>query len=244
MIVLHAGCGGDDDNTKSQDTSSHATGDDAGQKPEPSDAAAMDGSLSPSMRDVGTASTGGDQIDASASAGDPADAAARPNPDAPPETQDGKKLYAVRFDARAGEQPFACGKQVALGKAATLAEPLDIRFFVHDVTLVRANGERVPLALYQDERWQRDDVALLDFADDTGKCATGDKAVRTVVYGYADEHADYTSIAFKVGIPPDKNHLDGAHAPAPYNTSGLWWSWAGGYKYMRIDLTSAAQPIW
>jgi hypothetical protein len=75
-------------------------------------------------------------------------------------------------------------------------------------------------------------------------CATGDTDTRTVVYGYAPEEADYTSVDFKIGVPPDKNHLDGARAPAPYNASGPWWSWSGGYKYMRIDVSSAEQPIW
>ncbi|MET0284540.1 MAG: MbnP family copper-binding protein [Polyangiales bacterium] len=169
---------------------------------------------------------------------------ARPDPNAPPATQNGKKLYTVRFDSRAGDQPFACGKKVALGTQGTLAEPVDMRFYVHDVALIRANGERVPLELHQDERYQRENVALLDFVDDSGGCATGDADIRNVVHGYAPEQSDYTSLAFKVGIPADKNHLDGAHAPAPYNASGLWWSWSGGYKYMRVDLTSAAQPVW
>jgi uncharacterized repeat protein (TIGR04052 family) len=168
----------------------------------------------------------------------------RPDPNAPPATLQGKKLYTVRFDSRAGDQPFACGKKVTVGSKNTPVEPVDMRFYVHDVSLIRANGERVPLELYQDERYQRENVALLDFVDDTGKCLTGDADIRNVVHGYAAEQSDYTAIAFKVGVPADKNHLDGAQAPAPYNASGLWWSWAAGYKYMRIDVTSEVQPIW
>jgi uncharacterized repeat protein (TIGR04052 family) len=168
----------------------------------------------------------------------------RPNPNAPPPTSNGKKLYTVRFDSRAGDQPFACGKKATLGTQNTLAEVVDMRFYVHDVALIRANGERVALELHQDERYQRENVALLDFVDDTGGCSTGDADIRNVVHGYAPEQSDYTSLAFKVGVPADKNHLDGAHAPAPYNASGLWWSWSGGYKYMRVDLKSDAQPNW
>jgi uncharacterized repeat protein (TIGR04052 family) len=168
----------------------------------------------------------------------------RPDPDAPPATLNGKKLYTVRFDSRAGDQPFKCGTRVPLGTQGTRAEPVDMRFYVHDVALIRANGERVPLELHQDERYQRENVALLDFVDDTGGCATGDTDIRNVVHGYAPEQADYTKLSFKVGVPEDKNHLDAAQAPAPYNASGLWWSWSLGFKYMRIDLTSDAQPIW
>jgi uncharacterized repeat protein (TIGR04052 family) len=183
-------------------------------------------------------------IDASAPDAAPREDKSRPNPDAPPATLNGKKLYTVRFDSRAGDQAFACGKKVALGTKGTLAEPVDMRFYVHDVELIRANGERVALELHQDQRYQRENVALLDFVDDTAGCATGDADIRNVVNGYAPEQADYTSIAFKLGVPADKNHLDGAQAPAPYNASGLWWSWAGGYKYARIDLKSDAQPVW
>ncbi|HEX5657725.1 MAG TPA: MbnP family copper-binding protein [Polyangiales bacterium] len=168
----------------------------------------------------------------------------RPNPDAPPATLNGKRLYTVRFDSRAGDEPFACGKKVAVGTKNTLVEPVDMRFYVHDVSLIRPSGERVPLELHQDQRYQRENVALLDFVDDTGGCLTGDKDIRNVVHGYAPEQADYTGLAFKVGLPADKNHLDGASAPAPYNASGLWWSWQGGYKYARIDVTSEAVPLW
>lgn len=185
---------------------------------------------------------------------DPSDAAidaapsdsqpARPDADAPPPAKDGKKLYAVRFDIRAGGAPFRCGSHASVGTQGTRIEPVDLRFFVHDVALIRAKGERVPLELYQDERWQRENVALLDFVDDTGMCETGDTATRDVVYGYADEHDDYTSVAFDLGVPADKNHLDAARAPAPYNASGLWWSWSLGYKYTRIDVSSVEQPIW
>jgi uncharacterized repeat protein (TIGR04052 family) len=157
---------------------------------------------------------------------------------------DGKKLYNVRFDVRAGDAPFGCGKPAPLGLANTMVEPTDLRFYVHDLELVRANGERVPLALHQDLKWQRDNVALLDFADDQGKCVTGNPDIRSVVEGYAPPHDDYRSVAFKLGVPDDKNHNDGALAPAPYNATGMWWSWSGGYKYMRLDLTSAAQPVW
>jgi uncharacterized repeat protein (TIGR04052 family) len=167
-----------------------------------------------------------------------------PNPDAPPAEQSGKRLFAVHFDVRAGDQPIRCGSHATLGTRQTPIQPVDLRFFVHDVALVRAQGERVPLELYQDERWQRENVALLDFVDDTGLCASGDPATREVVYGYAEPHDDYTGVAFNIGVPAAKNHLDGARAPAPYNASGLWWSWSGGYKYMRFELSSDAQPIW
>ncbi|HEX5657728.1 MAG TPA: MbnP family copper-binding protein [Polyangiales bacterium] len=179
-------------------------------------------------------------LDASAEAS--ADAALAS--DEPPAERDGKRLFALRFALRAGDQPFGCGRFASLGSSNTRVQPTDARFYVHDVSLLRANGERVALELDQDQRWQSGNVALLDFVDDSGACATGDKNLRTVVYGYAAAGADYTGIAFKLGVPEDRNHLDGALAPAPFNASGMWWSWSGGYKYAKIDLTSAEQPVW
>jgi len=172
------------------------------------------------------------------------DAAIQALSDEPPATRDGLRLYAVRFDLRAGDAPFGCGKPAKLGLTGTQVEVLDARLFVHDVTLTRSSGEQVPLQLYQDGRYQRDNVALLDFVDDTGKCFTGSVDQHRVVYGYAPAQADYTGVAFRVGMPADKNHLDGAIAPPPYNVTGMWWSWSGGYKYLKLELTSAEQPIW
>lgn len=188
-----------------------------------------------------SAPTGIVSMDGSAAQGTDAGASAE---ELPPAEQNGKRLYAVRFDLRAGDAPFGCGKPATLGTASTVAEPTDARLYVHDVALVRANGERVPLDLHQDGRWQLDNVALIDFADDTGKCATNNPATRTAVYGYAPAQADYTGVAFKLGVPESKNHVNGAELPAPYNASGMWWSWSGGFKYVRMDLTSAAQPVW
>lgn len=162
----------------------------------------------------------------------------------PPATRDGLRLYAVRFDLRAGDAPFGCGKPAKLGVAATQVDVLDARLFVHDVSLMRSSGEQVPLQLYQDGRFQRDNVALLDFVDDTDKCFTGSAEQHRTVYGYAPAQADYTGVAFRVGMPADKNHLDGAIAPPPYNVTGMWWSWSGGYKYLKFELSSAQQPIW
>jgi len=164
--------------------------------------------------------------------------------DEPPATRDGMRLYAVRFELRAGDQPFGCGKPTKLGVSGTESQLVDARLFVHDVSLTRSSGEKVPLMLHQDGRFQRDNVALLDFVDDTGFCKTGSPEERKVVYGYAPELADYTGVSFRVGMPADKNHLDGAIAPPPYNVTGMWWSWSGGYKYVNFELSNKEQPIW
>jgi len=218
LLLLSVACG--DDDNKTEDVQS-------------------DGTL-----DAGPSDPSGEVPGADAGAGDAATPPSGSEADVPPPEQGGKRLYAVRFDLRAGDAPFGCGKPAALGTTKTRVEPTDARLYVHDVTLVRSNGERVPLELHQDGRWQRERVALVDFVDDTGKCRTANPETRKVVYGYAPQQGDYTGVSFKVGVPAEQNHLNGAEAPAPYNASGMWWSWSGGYKYVRLDLTSPEQENW
>ena len=172
------------------------------------------------------------------------DASVENEPTTLAEELDGERLFAVRFELRAGDQEFGCGLPANLGTAATEVEPYDARMYIHNVALVRASGEQVPLTLSEETSYQRDNIALIDFVDDTGLCFTGHPELNKAVYGYAPPHADYTGVAFTLGVPAEHNHFDGAEAPAPFNASGMWWSWSGGYKYLRLDLTSAEQPIW
>jgi uncharacterized repeat protein (TIGR04052 family) len=152
-----------------------------------------------------------------------------------------EKTYTVRFSPQVREQALACGTSYTdIGTSRGVIELLDFKVYVRDVTLVRANGERHALKLEQDGTWQRDTLALLDFEDGTGTCDTGSPQVRTQVVGNAPEHDDYTGLEFKLGLPPEMNHLDGATAPAPLNAPGMWWSWQGGYKFVRLDVRSRA----
>ncbi|MBZ4420419.1 MbnP family copper-binding protein [Myxococcus sp. RHSTA-1-4] len=150
-----------------------------------------------------------------------------------------EKTYTVRFSPQVREQALTCGTSYTdIGTSRSVIELLDFKLYVHGVTLVRANGERHALALEQDGTWQREGVALLDFEDGTGTCDTGSPQVRMEVVGTAPEHDDYTGLEFKVGVPAEMNHLDGATAPAPLNAPGMWWSWQGGYKFLRLDVRS------
>lgn len=155
----------------------------------------------------------------------------------------GDREITLRFAPTFGAEPFVCGQNftdVGTGKATVT--PLDFRMYVHDVALVRASGERVPLAIHDDAQWQHDGLTLLDFEDGTGACMTGSPNTNLEVRGSVPPHDDYTGVEFIVGVPGAMNHLDGATAPAPLNAQGLWWSWAGGYKYMRLDVRPKTQP--
>lgn len=141
----------------------------------------------------------------------------------------------VRFSARVGNQPFACGATYRLGKPASQQTLSDFRFYVSDLSLIDASGKVVPVALEQDGKWQYQTVALLDFENKTAACANGTTELRDQVIGRVPK-GNYTGVKFTLGVPFNLNHADTALAASPLNLTGLWWNWQLGYKFARIDL--------
>lgn len=153
--------------------------------------------------------------------------------------------HRIAFDIQLDGQSFRCGQRFeGVGLSGTAVEPLDARFYVHDVAVRTASGAEVPLELEQDQAWQRGSVALLDFADDTGLCQTGSPETRMEVVGTADTDEEIVGVAFTLGLPAEENHIDAVRSPAPYNAPGMWWSWTGGFKYARIDVATDVNPRW
>ena len=148
----------------------------------------------------------------------------------------------IAFSAQVGGAAFVCGTSYDdVGTMNTTITPTDYRFYVHDVRLITASGSEVSIALDQTGDWQMGDLTLLDFEDGTGSCVNGTAATNTVVEGTVPA-ASYSGIAFRLGVPEDMNHMDQTAAPAPLDLSGLFWNWNAGYKFLRIDHTSAAMP--
>ncbi len=153
----------------------------------------------------------------------------------PSQAQDTETMT-LQFQAQVGDQPFACGESYpALGMGDTTVMPADFRFYVSNVTLIDSSGDRIPLELEQDGKWQYESVALLDFEDKSGPCGNGTTETRTQVVGQIPA-GDYQGLEFQVGVPFDLNHQDATLAPSPLNLTSLWWNWQGGYKFIRIDL--------
>ncbi|AGC48867.1 hypothetical protein MYSTI_07595 [Myxococcus stipitatus DSM 14675] len=153
-----------------------------------------------------------------------------------------RKTYTVRFSPQVRQEALTCqGLYTDIGTSRSTLELLDFKMYVRDVTLVRANGERHPLKLEQDGTWQRDAIALLDFEDGTGTCRkeTNSQMHREVV-GSAPEHDDYTRLEFKVGLPPEINHLDAERQAAPLDKTPMWWQWQTGYKFVKLDIRTPA----
>lgn len=147
----------------------------------------------------------------------------------------GDRVVELRFEGRIGDQLFSCGSTYAgLGTSEAEASLTDFRLYLHDLQLHRIGGGEVPLALAQDGLWQHQDLVLLDFEDGTGGCANGTEEMNVVVRGTVPA-GDYDGLSSKLGVPFELNHADVAAAPSPLNLSALYWSWNGGYKFLRAD---------
>lgn len=141
----------------------------------------------------------------------------------------------VKFAAVVGAEPFSCSKKFDnLGTKQSSVEFTDFKLFVRAPALFDTAGKRVPLVLEQDGLFQLDDVALLDFEDGSGTCI-GTPETRLVVKGTVPANTEFTALEFDLGFPEDKNHLDATTAKSPLNVPGMWWSWTGGFKFLRLD---------
>lgn len=156
----------------------------------------------------------------------------------------------IQFALKSGSNSVSCGTPVSnLGTASTTANLKDARFYIHDVKLITAQGNAVPVKLTQDNQWQYLDTALLDFENATGSCAGGTATTNNLVQGTIDS-GNYVGMSFQVGVPYTAtnssgntlgmNHLPSATAPAPLNIQAMGWSWQSGRKFMKVELSSVA----
>jgi uncharacterized repeat protein (TIGR04052 family) len=155
-------------------------------------------------------------------------------PDAPKTAQ-----VSLNFAAQINGQPFACGQRYdGVGTTRSSITPSDFRMYVSEVKLLRQDGSAVPVQLTQDGVWQHQNVALLDFEDGTGPCRNGTTATNTAVRGQVPA-GDYVGVELTVGVPFAQNHQDPTVAPAPLNSTAMFWNWQGGYKFIKFDTTSS-----
>ncbi|MBD2082936.1 MbnP family copper-binding protein [Leptolyngbya sp. FACHB-17] len=152
----------------------------------------------------------------------------------PSATAQSSQPVSIQFRGLVGDQSFQCNSTYLLGTPSTSVAPADFRFYVSDVALIDAQGKAVPVTLTQDNRWQYQNVALIDFENKTGMCSNGttetnDRIVGTIPKG------NYKGIRFALGVSFKLNHEDATIAPSPLNLTSLWWNWRGGYKFARID---------
>lgn len=152
-------------------------------------------------------------------------------------------MYDIQFRALAHGDPLRCNTVFPnIGTTQSTIDLQEAKLYIYDPQLIARDGAATPLLLEQDQRYQRDRLALLDFDDGGGSCVVHPDT-RTFVRGTAPDE-DYVGVKFQIGVPEELNHLDAATAPAPLNEPGMWWSWKGGYKYIRIDVTTRGNPAY
>ncbi len=153
--------------------------------------------------------------------------------------------YSIKFSATVAGAPFSCTQSYPdIGLSKSTIMPGDLRMYIHDVALVRADGQPVPLALTPDNKWQSNNVALLDFEDGTGNCNTNSPETNLTVVGTAPKEDDYTGVQFALGVPSGVDHLNAETAAPPQNDPAMWWSWLGGYRFIRVDVSTPANSSW
>lgn len=149
---------------------------------------------------------------------------------------------AIHFEARAGAEPVACGTEIsALGATRSRAEITDFRMFVSDFRLVDAEGAEVPVEMSAEGPWSNGHVTLLDFEDATGPCTNGTPQTNALVAGTVPE-GDYRGLRFVVGVPFEFNHADPTMADTPLDLTAMFWNWNAGYKFVRLEMTTAGLP--
>lgn len=155
----------------------------------------------------------------------------------------------IKFSAVAGTQPTELNCSDTFKGHASIQDPLfhisesvnihlvDLKFYIHEVKLIKADGSKVDFSLTADNIWQTSRVALLDFEDGTGTCVGGTKEKNTSIRGSVAS-GSYTGIEFKLGVPFDLNHLMNTSQAAPLNNSTMYWSWQSGYKFMKFEFNA------
>jgi uncharacterized repeat protein (TIGR04052 family) len=145
----------------------------------------------------------------------------------------------IQFAAEVNGAPFECGKSYSkVGSTGATITPTDFRMFVSEVHLIDAQGKAVPVALKQDSTWQLDNLALVDFENGSGPCRNGTSATNTSVRGTVPK-GQYTGMRLTLGVPFERNHSDPTVSPAPLNTTAMFWTWQGGYKFVKFDIASS-----
>lgn len=152
------------------------------------------------------------------------------------QAQSDQEEIVIDFEGWVGDQEFSCGESYEnVGSAGSTITPTDFRLYVSELALIDKEGNTVPVELEQDNKWQYQNVALIDFEDGQGVCDNGTSETRTTVVGKAPK-GDYEELKFTLGVPKNLNHKDAAIAPSPLNLTSMWWNWQGGYKFLRVDL--------
>lgn len=151
------------------------------------------------------------------------------------------RSLSIDFAAVAGTTAVKCGSVVSgLGSGSVDAQVKDLRFYVSNVKLLKADGSEVALTLAANDDWNLtkdgQSVSLIDLEDATGSCSAGTAATNASIKGTVPA-GSYVGIALSIGVPFALNHSDYATATKPLDVQAMAWSWQSGRKFAKIELT-------
>ena len=144
------------------------------------------------------------------------------------------------------EVPFAvqyAGKPVSCRSPAAGISLTDLRFFVYDAYLLDVDGNRTPITLIPDGKWQTRELAFLDLEDGQGSCSNGTAPTNSILRG-AVTGAGFVGLGFVVGVPQHLNHGDPLQAKAPLTNTPMHWHWRSGYKFLRAGVKTDTDGFW
>lgn len=125
----------------------------------------------------------------------------------------------------AGTTPFVAGEEFTT-EGGTKVRAGIVAFFLSRAVLISSTGERVPARFADPAGVPRPyDLLLVNSMDAT--LPSVDLLARP---------GSYASLELGIGVPQACNHGDPTRAVFPLNaSSGLYWTWATGYMFIRIE---------
>lgn len=147
----------------------------------------------------------------------------------------------LNFNVVSGTTDVRCGSNFTVSKAVNgsttrTMDAQDLRFYISNLRMIGADGvSEFPVSFGDDGVWQYSGAALLDFEDATGNCS-GNSDMNMSISG-TTTGGGYSGVVFDLGLPESLNLLSNSTAPAPLNLNQMYWSWAIGYKFTKLEFT-------
>ena len=168
------------------------------------------------------------------------------------------KSVSIDFRAVLGQSDIVCSENNStklysnVGTTNETVSFTDFRFFVSELSMVKADGTKVPLTLenndFQYQAPNGDHTALLDFEDGTGDCTGRGNTAQTYTSIKASvPEGEYTDLEFTLGVPFDINHDKESYVEIKaLNQPKMNWSWQAGRKFTKIELKPQSNPslVW
>jgi|UPI000687529F uncharacterized repeat protein (TIGR04052 family) len=152
----------------------------------------------------------------------------------------------LQFAAYAGSTPIQCGTAVAgLGSKSSGAQIQDLRFYISNVKLLKADGSSVALTLSgtDNNNYQgADSVSLITLSQTGVGSCTAAASLNKLIQGTVPA-GQYVGVTMTLGVPFSLNHLNSTDPATPAVlrsdvNPGMSWNWRGGRKFTKVELQS------